>query len=353
MKVPSIAAVAMLAALAAPASATDAEVSFKDKTVTMIIPTTAGAGTDLSARLIARFFTKYLPGQPTFIASNVPSGHGVTALNYLVEQAKPDGTAVTMGSTSQADPMTYRTPQAHYNPTELQVVGGMGIGDNVMIIRADALPRLTDKTAQPVTMGSVPGIPRSAMRMALWGSEYLGWNMKWVVGYPGSSDLVLALERGEIDMTSFPRGYVVDKLTDSKVFKALYLDSFDRNGPPSGRADFDNAPLFLEAMADKIKDPAMQAAYDYWLADKVFKWLALPPKTPIAVRDAYRTAFLKLTVDPDFTKQAAMVAGDFTIISPERMTKMIHDLATTSDETLDTMDALMRKQGLNIPQKRS
>lgn len=330
----------------APALAAD-PVSFKDKTITMIIPTTAGGSTDLSARLFARFFSKHLPGKPTIVASNVPGGHGVSALNYLVQQAKPDGLTVTMSSNSQVDPITYRAPQAHYDPAAFAIVGGVGIGDNVMIIRTDALPRLYDKSQKPVAMGSVAGVPRSGMRMTVWGTEYLGWNTKWVVGYPGSTDLVLALERGEIDMTSFPRFYLVDKLTDPKKYKIIYLDGLNKNARPSGRADADNAPLFTEAMAGKITDPKMKAAYDYWRASTIFKWLALPPKTPDAIRDAYREAFAKMTADPEFTAQAERTIEGYSVIPPQEMEAMIRDLAETSDEALATADALMQKQGLN------
>jgi tripartite-type tricarboxylate transporter receptor subunit TctC len=339
--------VSACALIAAPALAKDASVTFKDKTITMIIPTTAGGSTDLAARLFARYFAKHLPGQPTIVASNVPGGHGVSALNYMVQQAKPDGLTITMSSNSQVDPITYRTPQAHYDPAKFQIVGGVGIGDNVMVIRADALPRLYDKSKKPVAMGSVAGVPRSGMRMTLWGTEFLGWNTKWVVGYPGSTDLVLALERGEVDMTSFPRFYLVDKLTDTNKYKIIYLDGLNKHAQASGRADADNAPLFTEAMAGKIQDPRMRAAYDYWRASTIFKWLALPPSTPDAIRDAYRQAFDRMTKDPEFTTQAKKTIEGFTVLSPQDTEEMIRDLAATSNEALETTDALMRKQGLN------
>jgi tripartite-type tricarboxylate transporter receptor subunit TctC len=351
MKVPYTAAALAMAAcamLAAPASAADKAVSFKDKTVTMIIPTTVGGSTDLAARLFAKSFAKYLPGQPTVVALNVPGGHGVAALNFLAQQAKPDGLTISMSSNSQVDPITYRTPQAHYDPAKFQIIGGVGIGDNVMIIRRDALPRLLDKTQKPVTMGSVSGAPRSGMRMTVWGIAYLGWNAKWVTGYPGSPDIVLALERGEVEMTSFPRFYLIDKLTDTKTYKILYLDGLNKDARPSGRADADNAPLFTTAMAGKIRDPKVQAAYDYWRAATLFKWLALPPKTPDAIRDTYRAAFEKMTADPAFGAQAEQAIEGFSVISPQETVKMIDDLAATSDEALKTMDTLMRKQGLNV-----
>src|ERR1700754_450134 len=96
----------------------DEPVSFQGKTATMLIAATAGAGTDFTGRIFAKYFSKYLPGSPTFISQNMPAGHGVTALNYLTEQSKPDGTAVSIASASQIDPITYRTPQAKYNPVD-------------------------------------------------------------------------------------------------------------------------------------------------------------------------------------------------------------------------------------------
>lgn len=333
---------------AGPALAADA-VSFKGKTITMIIPTTAGGSTDLSARLFVKYFADYLPGGPSVVAQNVPGGHGVTALNYLVQQVEPDGLTITMSSNSQVDPITYRATQAKYDPLKFQIIGSVGIGHNVMIVRNDALPRLLDKSKTPVAMGSVSGAPRSGMRMTIWGTEYLGWNTKWVVGYPGSTDLLVALERGEIEMTSFPSSYVTDRLTDTKIYKVIYQDGVVAHPDPTGRADVDNAPLFTKAMDGKIKDPKIKAAYDYWRASTLFKWLALPPKTPDAIRDEYRAAFMKIAADPTFKAQAKEALEGFTINTPEETEQMIRDLAVTSDEALETMDGLMRKQGLKIP----
>jgi tripartite-type tricarboxylate transporter receptor subunit TctC len=341
----AILAVAACVGLAASAFAADEKISFEGKTIKMIVPTTAGGSTDIAARLFARFFTKYLPGNPTLVVANMPGGHGVNALNFLAQQAKPDGLTMALSSNSEADPITYRVPQAQYDPAKFEIIGGLGFGDNVMIVRADALPRLLDKSKPPVAMGSVSGAPRSGMRMAIWGAEHLGWNIKWVTGYPGSPDLVLALERGEIEMTSFPRFYVADKLTDTKKYKIIYLDGLNPNARPSGRVDADGAPIFTAAMEGKIQDPKIKAAYDYWRAALLFKWIALPAKTPEAIREVYRAAFAKVTADPEFTAAADQSIEGYQILSPQETVKMINDLATTSDEALQTMDALLRKAG--------
>jgi tripartite-type tricarboxylate transporter receptor subunit TctC len=322
------------------------DLTFKGKTATMLIPSTAGAGTDLSARLYARYFTKYLPGQPTFITSNIPGGHGITALNFIANQAKPDGLTIVMASDSHADPLLFRTPQAHYDPLKLPVVGAVGTSDTALIARTDALARLKDPAAKPVNMGSVGGAPRSSMRMAVWGREYLGWNMQWVVGYPGSSDLAIALERGEIDMTTFPAAYLADRMNEPAKYKILYRSGFNGVRQQSGRADIDNAPEFSDAMQGKITDPKELAAFDYWRAQTLFKWLALPPNTPDEIVAVYRDAYTKTNDDPEFKKQAAGIAESFSALSPDDATRIVDDLAGASDQAVATMSALMSKQGL-------
>jgi tripartite-type tricarboxylate transporter receptor subunit TctC len=345
-----VAALASACALTlSPYASAQQHVSFEGETIKMIVPTTTGGSTDIAARLIARSMEKYLPGNPKIIIQNMPGGHGVAALNFVAQQAKPDGLTITLASNSQTDPIVYRSKQARYNPLDFKVVGAIGFGDNIMIIRSEAFPRLLDKSKAPVSMGSVSGAPRSGMRMTIFGNKFLGWNTKWVTGYPGSPDLVLALERGEIDMTSFPRFYVTDKLTDKNKYKIIYLDGLAPNSKPSGRADADNAPLFTKAIEGKIKDPKYLAAYNYWKASKLFKWLALAPATSPDIVDVYQGAFNKMIADPEFKKVAEESIEGYSAIVAEDAAQLIKDLAETPDEALTTTDELLRQQGLEIP----
>jgi tripartite-type tricarboxylate transporter receptor subunit TctC len=132
-------------------------VSFKGKTITMIIGFAAGGGTDLSGRLIASFLGRYLPGEPAVIAQNVPGAEGMTAMNYFAQQAKPDGLTITMGSGSVADPLNFRKPQSQFDPTQFAYVGGAGRGGSMLIVNKEAEKRLYDKSMPPVIMGSPGG----------------------------------------------------------------------------------------------------------------------------------------------------------------------------------------------------
>jgi hypothetical protein len=316
--------------------------SFEGKSVKLIINAAAGGGTDTAARLIGKFFSKHLPGNPTVVIQNMPGAGGTTSMNFLANQSKPDGLTMVVASSSEADPLNYRVQQAHYNPAKLGIVGGFGLGDQLLVIRSDALPRLYDKSQPPVAMGNQAGQPRRGMRMNLWGSMFLGFNTKWVNGYPGSSDLLLALQRGEIDMTSFGSEFLGDKITGDPKFKILFADGLRKDGRRTGRPELDNAPKFTDAMEGKIADPKIRAAYEYWRASFFFKWVALHGDTPKPLLDAYRQAFVQLGKDPEFLEVAEQQMPGFSVISGAEMQKAIAALDATSDEALKTTDELLR-----------
>src|SRR4029453_7916432 len=143
----------LLLALAATPAAAQNDVTFRGKTITMMIGSQAGGGTDATGRLIAPFLSKYLPGNPNVIIENRPGADGIVAMNYFVQQVKPDGLTATTGDSPQIDPIRYRAPQAHYDPVKFEFVGGIGRGGSMLILDSAAEKRLYDKSAKPVTMG--------------------------------------------------------------------------------------------------------------------------------------------------------------------------------------------------------
>lgn len=324
-------------------------VSFKDKHITMIIGYAAGGGTDASGRLIAQFIGKHLPGQPTVVVRNQPGADGMTSLNYMVQQTKPDGLTITMGSSTQVDPLNYRKPQAQYDPATFYFLGGVGRGGTVLVINSEAEKRLYDKSLPPVVMGSVGGVPRSGMQVTAWGIEYLGWNAKWVVGYRGTNDIMIALERGEIDMTSTANMFQVGKFLEGNKFKILNQSGTLENGKLGPRPEFASAPVFPLEMEGKIKDPIAQKAFDYWLSiNSMDKWLAVIGGTPKPIVDVYRDAFEQTAADPEFTQHGQKISEDFTPMNYKDVQSLVETLAATPPEAIGHTSALMRKQGLQV-----
>jgi tripartite-type tricarboxylate transporter receptor subunit TctC len=322
-------------------------ISFQGKAIIMIIGNAPGGGTDTSGRLVAQYLVKHLPGSPSVIVRNVPGADGLTALNYFVRQTKADGLTVMMGASVNVDPLHYRTPQSHYDPTKFAFVGGVGRGGTVLLIESAARRRLADKKGKPVIMGALGGVPRSGMLMTMWGIEYLGWNAKWVLGYRGTNDLMIALERGEAEMTSTANMFQIEKLMQGGKFEVLTQSGTLADGKIVGRPDFGNAPIFSDQMAGKIKDPLAEAAFEFWRAQSsIDKWLALAPGTPKAIVAVYRQAYHELGNDPEFIEQGKKMSEDFAPMAYPDVERLVKTLDETPGEATQFTNVLLRKQGV-------
>lgn len=331
-----------------PSLAADEPVSFADKQITMIIGFAPGGGTDVVGRYIATYFSKNLPGHPSVVVRNVPGADGITAMNFVVQQTAPDGLTIVMGSSSQVDPLNYRKANAKYDPTTFPIIGGVGRGGSVLVINKDAEKRLHDKSAAPVVMGSTAALPRNAMQMTMWGIAYLGWNAKWVVGYPGTNEVVAALDRGEVDMTATSNVFQIQKLVGGN-FKILTQSGELEGGKYMPRADFGDAPVFPNQLAGKIADPQAAQAFAYWTSIMATdKWLGLAPKTSDAIVQVYRKVFEAAAKDKEFLEQGKKISEDFTPMPGDDVALLIRTLANTTPEALAYTTKIMEKQGLHV-----
>jgi hypothetical protein len=346
-----VAAAYMMIALPPMNSPADADeaISFEGKAITIVIGSATGGTTDTSARLMGTFFSKHLPGKPSVIVQNRPGSHSLAAMGYFT-RARPDGLTAAVGSVSQIDPATYRLPQSHYDPTNFAMVGGIDLGGGIMILRTEARLRLTDKTASPVVMGSVSGYPHTTMMMAAWGIDYLGWNVRWVSGYPSpTAAMILALERSEIDMTGFSATGLTGSLLDPSRYTVIYQTGSSGCIMPSSLRVIAATPLFATAMKGKIADPLAQKAFDYWCnSASTLVWMALPPGTPAGIVDVYRAAFGRIAADPAFVEQGRMFSEEFSPVSSQSLSATVHAYGEVSPEVTGFMPRMLRRQGLRV-----
>lgn len=334
------------------AAAADAP-NFAGKSVAVLVGSTPGGSTDVSARMMASFYSKYLPGKPTMIVQNKPGARGMTAMNYFAQQAPADGHTIIVGSGSQIDPANYRVPQAKYDPAKFPMIGGLSIGGSIIMIHNSALARLTDKKAPPVIMATIGNIPRSGMQMTAWGIEYLGWNARWVAGYRGNPDLMLAFERGEVEMTSFANAQMKADLFDKSRYTILFQSGTEGATVPSPIPEQAGLPMFAEAMKGKIADPVAQKAFDYWRnISTIYNWVALPPRSSDSIVGAYRAAWNKAKADPAFIAQAKRIGAEAVPVTPEAMARTVQELADLPPEALDYQGIMLVRQGLNPPKKK-
>ena len=321
---------------------------FTGQRIFLVVGTEAGGGTDTTGRLLTPYFEKYLPGHPTVVVRNMPGASGITAINYVHLQTKRDGLTVMVGSNSQVNPFFIAKAKGQYAPEKFRHIGGLGRGGSVLLIATDAVPRLTDKNAPPVNYGVIDP-SRSAAQTAMWGIEYLGWNVKWVAGYRGAADTTVALERGELDMNATGNFFLVQRMVNTGKFKILTQQGEPENGRYVGRAEFGDAPVFADLIEGKITDPLAKQAYNYWESViAVDKWVALAEDTPEDLANAYRAAFQRMIKDPDFIERGKKISEDLAPMSHIDMEKFIGQMAGVTEETEIFIKNLLRKQGLRI-----
>ena len=335
-------------AVAVPDRTAQAEI-FSGKTITMVIGSAPGGPTDASGRLVGRFLARYLPGAPAVVVQNMPGAGGVTALTYFVQRTRPDGLAVYMGANTVIDPVVYRSAKAQYDTKKIRMAGGIGLGGTLMFISQAVEKRLYDKSVPPVIIGNSGTHPAAGMQPALWGIEYLGWNAKWVVGYPGIPELMLAFDRGEVDLTSTSDLTLLRERLKTGRLKVLLQGGSLENGKLVGRPEFGDVPIFRDMMDGKITDPTAQKAFDYWVAlSNVDKWLGLAPKTSDETLAVYRDVFRKFSADKEFMDSGEKLSSGFSVVAAEDVETFVRVLADTPPEALTYLTELMRKQGLRV-----
>ena len=325
----------------------DESPSFQGKTVSMIIGYGAGGSLDNYGRLIAPYLSQHLSGNPTIVVRNMTGADGVVGLNFFYTQAKPDGLTVTVGGATQVDPLHFLSAKAVYDVAKLSLVGGNTRAGTAVVIRKDAETRLHNSGAPPAVMGALAAV-RTGMQSTLWGAEYLGWNAKWVLGYPTAKALVLGLERGEIDMTSIGDVRDVQRLTASGNFDVLSQSGYVRDGALMVRAEF-GGPLLSDLIGDKIADPVAQRAFVYWKSIiQVGEFIALPLDTPQPILDAYRAAYRATVADPDFKAKLVASGDEFLPQSADELTALFATLAGTPPAALAYLRDIAKRQGMSL-----
>jgi tripartite-type tricarboxylate transporter receptor subunit TctC len=176
--------------------------SYKNRTITLYAAGSAGGGYDFYARLLARHMGRHLPGAPTVVVKNMPGAGGLLLANYLQARAARDGTEFAALEHGTVFAPLLNNVRVEFDPARFGWLGSMehftpivAVWHTVPIYSAD------DLMVKSMTVGS------SGAGSTTWGYPHslnaiLGTKMKVVAGYPGSAEINLAIERGELDGVS-------------------------------------------------------------------------------------------------------------------------------------------------------
>jgi tripartite-type tricarboxylate transporter receptor subunit TctC len=178
----------------------DQEPYYEGKTIKIIVGFTSGGFYDRWSRLLARYVPKYLPGHPEMIVQNMPGAGGLIAANHMYGVAKPDGLTIGMLSYGMYLDQLVGRKEVQYDVRKFNWIGSPEKSEVLMYMRSDSpYKSLEDirKASTPPKCGST-GTAGTDYILARLLEETLGLKIETVLGYPGGSEIDLAVEKGEV-----------------------------------------------------------------------------------------------------------------------------------------------------------
>lgn len=173
---------------------------YQGKTIKVIVGFTSGGFYDRWSRLLARYVPKYLPGHPEMIVQNMPGAGGMIAANHIYGVAKPDGLSVAMLSYGLYLDQLVGRKEVQYDVRKLNWIGSPEKSDVLMYMRSDAPFKTIEdirNAPTPPKCGST-GTAGTDYILARLIEDTLGAKIDSVMGYPGGSEIDLAVEKGEV-----------------------------------------------------------------------------------------------------------------------------------------------------------
>lgn len=343
----AILALAFVGAVLWAAAATAADNHYEGKTIVVLVSSSPGGGTDTTARLVSRFLPKFIPGNPKTIVRNMPGGGGTVVNNYYTRRAKPDGLTLLQDSSSALSTYVRGGKRVKFNPREYSYVGSIMRGGSILMVRKDARSRLMDPKAKPVVVGDSDGI-RTWVAMTVWGAKYLGWNNRWIFGYAGTGEMVLALRQGEIEMWGTANAKLIRDLQRDGVVDPLVLLTDKR------RKDFPDIPTFEEMIGDKKPAGISWQAFKVWAGPTdVDKFVHAPKGTPDNIMNILHTAWGKMVEDAQFKAEATKFFGEAWRTRDGPATKkLVLEVTHAPQEVKDFLTNIRKEHGLPTGKKK-
>ena len=299
-------AAALAAALASPLAADPIADFYRGRTLDMIVPTSPGGDYDLRARLMARYMPRYIPGNPTIVARNMPAGVGVGAANYLAKAAPRDGTVLHAIIQNMPVLQAIERKGIEFDVRAFHWIGITTDSPNVIAVWHTAGARSVEDLKRREVIFGTPGATSNFFAYASALNQMIGTRIKLIGGYPGGPEIDLAMEKGEVGgrnnvWSSWKRGHM-HWIREGKV--NLLIQVGLRKAP-----DLPDVPLMLD-LATNEDDRQLLT---FLSADTaIARAIVLGPGAPQERVAAMRTAFDKAIADPELLAEAARQGMEIT-----------------------------------------
>jgi tripartite-type tricarboxylate transporter receptor subunit TctC len=300
--------------------------SFSGKTVTIIVGYKPGGGYDATARLLSRHLPKHIPGKPSVVVQSMPGANSMIAANHVYNVAKPDGLTIATFNRNLPIGQLLKVDGVKYDMTKFAWIGSAASETTVLAIRSDLPYRTFDelrKSGRTLVIGAT-GPGASTYDFPLLLKELLGVSFKIVSGYSSSADIMLAIERKEVDgragsyssMTSFVERKLVHPLIRGRAAEpGIEQLPVDENLAPNARA---KNVMALRSAPELVGRPYV-----------------MPPNTPAAIVRAMQEAFVRTIRDPELVAESKKARLDLEFVPGAEALKVMKEVLSQPRDVVD------------------
>jgi tripartite-type tricarboxylate transporter receptor subunit TctC len=324
----AITATLILASCIGTARAQSVEEFYKGKTVNVVVGFSVGGGYDLYARHLARHIGKHIPGKPAIVPQNMAGAGSLRAANFIYTAAPKDGTAFgTFARTTGINPLL--ESGATFDGTKFSWLGSVTNDISTCVTwHTSAVKNWKDFLEKPVTLGGQAPSSEPDIFANLYRNVF-GAKVKLVAGYPGTNEITLAMERGEVEglcglSWSTIKTRHAQWLKDKKI-NIIVQAGFKKE------QEMANVPLVIEQTKDAEK---LQILKLFLAAQEMARPFAAPPGIPADRKAALVAAFDATMKDREFLAEATKLNIDVNPVSGRDIDKLLAELYATPKAVL-------------------
>jgi tripartite-type tricarboxylate transporter receptor subunit TctC len=324
------------------ATAQSVESFYRGRTIAMLVGTSPGGINDISARLVARHLSRFLPGNPTIVVQNNPGGGGLVTANRLYVNSDKDGSVLAKLERAVPQLAIQGNSNAQFDPAKFTWLGSLSSYANdayLMLVNANHPAKtVADLKITRAVLGA-DNAASSNLIFAVIAKEVVGLNVSVVRGYTGAAPLFLAMQRGELDgqmvgLSSVRTGQ--RDLWTKGAFRPLLAFGRDRRHP-----EFADMPIGRELAGDSDARALIEFAELPFFMALPF---AAPPGLPPDRAEALQTAFMAMCRDKAFVEEAQTLGIDMSPIDGTAILTLLARTAATPRDVIARYNAISERK---------
>jgi tripartite-type tricarboxylate transporter receptor subunit TctC len=310
---------------------------YQGKQIRVVVGFTSGGFYDRWARLLSRHMPKHIPGKPEMIVQNMPGAGSVVATNFVYNVAKPDGLTIGFPSSAIYLDQLIGRPEAKFDIRKFSWIGSPVEEPVILYIRADSpYKSISDirNAKEPPKCGATGTVSTDFILARLLEDTMPPLKIDTVLGYPGGSEIDLAVEKGEVicrGMTASPfHGREPFLSWQKKNFVRVLLFTGDKRDER-----MPNVPTINEIFdKEKVPEAGRRVAEVILAAEKFGRPIVAGPGTPPERLNILRRAFDQAMKDPELLAEAKKGRMDVEPTTGEALEKLANRVLDQPAEVL-------------------